>query len=169
MGALLAVLAMVALVSLSGAAAWVLRGDGVALQVARDLTDPEGDPVREVVDIMAGEDQVVAGGGAAGSADQVAPLLVEEGFVPAKACDVRIGGQGRVVGFSLPGSAADAFARMATGLEEAGWTTVPSGQDVCGTFVKEDGRLRWLLVSCSDAGGSASVVIQSAVDLGKEE
>ena len=46
---------------------------------------------------------------------------------------------------------------------------MPSGQDACGTFVKDEGDLRWLLVSCSQAGGQVSVVMQCAADVRKEE
>lgn len=175
--AMLLVALLLAAVAASGAAQRTFRDDGVAAALLQDLADSAGSPADQVQKLVQGEgaageaDADESRAGAAASAEELkvqAPLFAGEGFVPDDAFDVRVGGQGRVIGLNLPGTAAQAFSQMRQGLEEAGWTAVPSGQDACGSFVKETGLLRWLMVSCYQAKSQANVVVQCAVDVRKE-
>lgn len=73
--------------------------------------------------------------------------------------DVRVAAQGPVVGFVERSDAPSAFAALSAELEAAGWASVDSGRDDCGSFVKEEGRFTWLFVSCVWSGEATSVVI----------
>lgn len=168
LGAVLAVAVCIALVPVSGMlGAWV-GGGGQALRLAGALANSTEDPNQQVQRMLQGEgalDDAEQGASLA----QAAPLLAEQGLGALGQEDVRVGAQGRVVGFSLPGAPAGAFECISQELQKTGWRAVPSGQECCGTFVKEEGRLKWMLISCANAGEEASVVVQCAVDVRKEE
>lgn len=93
-----------------------------------------------------------------GFQEEVLPLAGRE--------DVRVSGQGAVVGFLERTGAATAFAALSAELEGAGWTPVQSGRDDCGSFVKDSGRFTWLFVSCVWTGEATSVVVSCAAPQG---
>lgn len=80
--------------------------------------------------------------------------------------DVRVAAQGPVVGFVERSDAPSAFAALSAELEAAGWASVDSGRDDCGSFVKEEGRFIWLFVSCVWSGEATSVVITCSASKG---
>lgn len=80
--------------------------------------------------------------------------------------DVRVAAQGPVVGFVERSDAPSAFAALSAELEAAGWASVNSGRDDCGSFVKEEGRFTWLFVSCVWSGEATSVVITCSASEG---
>ena len=80
--------------------------------------------------------------------------------------DVRVAAQGPVVGFVERSDAPSAFAALSAELEAAGWASVDSGRDDCGSFVKEEGRFTWLFVSCVWSGEATSVVITCSASEG---
>lgn len=80
--------------------------------------------------------------------------------------DVRVAAQGPVVGFVERSDAPSAFAALSAELEAAGWASVDSGRDDCGSFVKEEGRFIWLFVSCVWSGEATSVVITCSASEG---
>ncbi len=80
--------------------------------------------------------------------------------------DVRVAAQGPVVGFVERSDAPSAFAALSAELEAAGWASVDSGRDDCGSFVKEEGRFTWLFVSCVWSGEATSVVITCSASKG---
>ena len=169
--AVLVVLLMAAVYA-SGVVQRELGREGVASQLLQDLASPQDDPAQWLQGLIQGQEGASDSadeGAREGALERIAPLFAREGFVPKEADDLQVGGEGRVIGLCLPGTAAEGFSSMSKGLEEAGWTVVPSGQDACGTFVKDEGDLRWLLVSCLQAGGQVSVVVQCAADVRKEE
>lgn len=80
--------------------------------------------------------------------------------------DVRVAAQGPVVGFVERSDAPSAFVALSAELEAAGWASVDSGRDDCGSFVKEEGRFTWLFVSCVWSGEATSVVITCSASEG---
>ncbi|MCI2242771.1 hypothetical protein [Adlercreutzia faecimuris] len=86
--------------------------------------------------------------------------FAEELFAPEGALASYADEDGRVVGFSFPGSAADCAAMVAEAMGERGWLGVPSGVEGCVTFVRGEGSCRWAMVSCVDVPGGTSVVVQ---------
>ena len=80
--------------------------------------------------------------------------------------DVRVAAQGPVVGFVERSDAPSAFAALSAELEAAGWASVDSGRDDCGSFVKEEGRFTWLFISCVWSGEATSVVITCSASEG---
>lgn len=82
--------------------------------------------------------------------------------------DVRVGADGAVVGFCCPANAAEAFEEVSTDLGNRGWNLVESGSDRSATFVKREGRYRWLFVVCTDVAGETSVVVTND-GYGKED
>lgn len=66
---------------------------------------------------------------------------------------------GRVVGFWLAGDRAAAQESVAAALAAKGWTHVESGSEALSTFVKDDGRYRWLAVAYTAQTNGTSVVM----------
>lgn len=67
---------------------------------------------------------------------------------------------GSSVGILCRGTARALYDRLCGKLEENGWIHIESGQETVGTFVKEEGSLSWLLLSCSETGEWASAAVQ---------
>ena len=80
--------------------------------------------------------------------------------LPAGARDVRVNGDGSVVGYVMDESPPTAFKRLCSHMEDAGWTEVPLGSVLGATFVKEEGSCTWALASCVEVGCSTSVVFR---------
>lgn len=72
------------------------------------------------------------------------------------------GADGSIWGFVVEGDAADRFADVRSQMEERGWVQVESGVEACATFVREEGEIRWSLVSCSSADDLTTIVVQLA-------
>lgn len=66
---------------------------------------------------------------------------------------------GRVVGFWLAGDRTAARESVAAVLAAKGWTQVESGSEALSTFVKDDGRYRWLAVAYAAQASGTSVVM----------
>ena len=94
-----------------------------------------------------------------GFAEEVMPL---DGYA-----DVRVGAEGAVVGFTANAEPARAFEEVRRALCERGWTSVPSGSDAGGSFVKRAGPRTWAYVACVRTGETTSVVVQCAAIDGK--
>ena len=132
-----------------------------AVAIGRVLESP-------AVSVMA-EAAALAAPGAAGGVDgadglsaEVAETFEAELFALDGFADVRAMPDGRVVGFTADADAASACRSVADRLVAAGWTEVGSGVAQAGSFVKEEGDLRWAFVSCTGFGDSSSVVVQCA-------
>ncbi|WP_232050935.1 hypothetical protein [Arabiibacter massiliensis] len=98
---------------------------------------------------------------AEGAAGEALPEgFEEEALSLARRTEARVDGRAGIVGFSTEEDAAASFAAIAEELAAKGWEGVESGVPSCGTFVKGEGRHRWLFVSCVQVGGGASVVVQ---------
>lgn len=95
-----------------------------------------------------------------GFAQEVLPV---EGYA-----NLRVGADGSVAGFEMDGDPAQIFDELAQLLSDGGWTAVPSGNGVSGSFIKESGQYRWLDVSCVKAGDTTCVVVQCVPPDGKE-
>lgn len=65
-----------------------------------------------------------------------------------------------IAGAVLVSNAPTAFAEMTSSLEHAGWVAVPSGSQTSGSFVQEDGAVRWLFILCSQEGQTTTAVMQ---------
>ena len=96
--------------------------------------------------------------------DDAAPayFLEEIGLVDG-AYDVRASADGRVVGYSVDLDAQKAEQALTTLMSQSGWSEVPLGQDGAATFVKDDGRCTWALVTCTQAEGATCIVYRCVV------
>lgn len=72
------------------------------------------------------------------------------------------GADGGVWGFVVEGNAPDCFADVCSQMEGRGWVQAESGVEACATFVREEGEVRWALVSCSSADDLTTIVVQLA-------
>ena len=98
---------------------------------------------------------------AAESAPCRLPLYFEQEIgLPIGARDVRVNGDGSVVGYVMDESPPTAFNRIRSQMEDAGWTEVPLGSILGATFVKAGGSCTWALASCVEVGCSTSVVFR---------
>lgn len=73
--------------------------------------------------------------------------------------DARVSESGPVVGYSAADEPEEALASVEAELSSKGWTAVESGNAAAQTFVKGEGRYRWLSVSCTRVGEATSVVV----------
>ena len=99
---------------------------------------------------------------------QLPSAFVDEAGVPVGAREVRGTADGAVVGCVLEADAEAAFGEVSSVLESKGWTAVPLQGVVGATFVKGSGLLRWMLVTCTEAGEATAVVFRMA-DIGRGE
>ena len=83
----------------------------------------------------------------------------EIGFLPG-ARDVRVSGDGDIIGYVVPGYAHDVFERLVENMEAAGWASVPLGGVEGATFVKSAGTCTWTLCTCTQVGSDTSVVVR---------
>lgn len=91
-------------------------------------------------------------------------LLADEVVVLDGARDVRIDDSESVVGYVVDGVEAHVLERLASRMEDQGWTSVPMGE-VCGsTFVKQGGRCTWVLATCTQVGSAVSVVMRCVIE-----
>lgn len=81
----------------------------------------------------------------------------EVGFLPG-ARSVRASDGGAVVGYVVDGAADDVMGQLTAQMEGKGWTAVPLGEVEGATFMKSGGAFTWVLVTCTQAGSSTSVV-----------
>ncbi len=86
-------------------------------------------------------------------ADIAAEALSAEGAL----CSAASGGA--TLGFTRQGSAAENFAWAQGELGRKGWSFVPSGNNVAGTFVKGQGKYRWAALTCTEVGSGSSIVL----------
>ena len=98
----------------------------------------------------------------AGAADVPDAFAEEVGFLPG-ARDVRVSGDGSVVGYVVSQSCSDALDLIAEQMETGGWTAVSLGRVEGATFIKPEGVHRWALITCTQVDASTSVVVRSVV------
>lgn len=88
-------------------------------------------------------------------------FLSEVGLL-AHARDVRVYGEGQVVGYMVDCRAEEAMARIDEQMQKRGWSAVPLGGIDGATYVKNAGAYRWVLVNCPEIGSATSVVVRCA-------
>ena len=69
-------------------------------------------------------------------------------------------------GAGPPAGFEDEALRLEGRQDAKGWSGVRSGNEGSESFVKDDGRYRWMFVACVDAGGSTSVVVRYTTEEG---
>jgi len=74
--------------------------------------------------------------------------------------DVRVSDDGTVVGYLAKGGETEVMAQVAELFGLSGWQCVPLGAVTGATFVKDGGKLRWALVTCTGVGEWTSVVVR---------
>ena len=84
--------------------------------------------------------------------------FVEEAGFPSDAQELRSNGDGSVASCVLEADEEAALDAVAETLGAKGWVGVPLQGVVGATYVKSSGRLRWMLVTCTQAGDATSVV-----------
>ena len=85
--------------------------------------------------------------------------FAEELFDASEATEAYANEQGTVFGLVLPENADAAFAWICDRMAEGAWIRAESGTPGCASFVREDGPPSWALVTCTDVGAGASVVV----------
>lgn len=104
-----------------------------------------------------------------GRGDETVPPVFEEEVMPLSSCvDVRVAAEGRVVGFLSDERPEAEFALLSSMLRDRGWTSVSSGSELGGSFVKEGGTYIWAFVSCMGIGEGTSVVVNCLTADGEE-
>ena len=84
--------------------------------------------------------------------------FVQEGGFPAGAYELHSDASDMVVGCSLNAPKEKAFAAVCDVLAAKGWLCAPLRGTGGAVFVKQEGELRWMLVTCIQVGESTSVV-----------
>lgn len=114
-------------------------------------------------EILSAEDAVQVVESKASTFEADAPAWFEtELFSTDSAVECFAGADESIWGFVVEGNAADCFADISSQMEERGWIQVESGVEACATFVREEGKIRWALASCSSADGLTAIVVQLA-------
>ena len=121
-------------------------GFGIGLDAAELLQ--EGDPFAML-------DRIEAAVGE--SSPPPEPFAEEAGFPPG-AQEMRANADGLVVGCTLDAEEGAALELAAGVLVAKGWRPIPLQGASGATFVKQSGRLRWMLVTCTQVGDATSVV-----------
>ena len=85
-------------------------------------------------------------------------LFLQESGFPSDAYELHSDASGMVVGCSLDAPRNEALAAVCDVLAANGWACVPLQGTGGAVFVKQEGRLRWMLVTCLQIGDSTSVV-----------
>ena len=99
---------------------------------------------------------------AADGADVPEAFSREIGFLP-EARDIRVNGDGAVVGYVVPLEAEAASSQLLEHMAARGWTAVSLGELEGATFVKREGSYRWTLATCTQVDAVTSVVMRSVV------
>lgn len=115
---------------------------------ARDLVGA-GDPFEALLELE---------GVAGRSRFELPPWFEEEVGLPPDCRDVRADPCAGVMGCVVDGSSDRVFAGVRQGMQDAGWRVVPIGGVDGATFVKEEGRCRWVMVTCTQVGEATSIV-----------
>lgn len=144
-----------------GAAAFVAALIVGTVAIDRTLESPAVSVMAKAAALVA-PDAADGVDGAEGLSAEAVETFEAELFALDGLVDVRATSDGRVVGFAADADAASAYRSVADRLVAAGWVEVGSGVAHAGSFVKEEGDLRWALVSCTGFGDSSSVVVQCA-------
>lgn len=84
----------------------------------------------------------------------------EEIGVPPNAHDLRVSGDGSVVGYALDGEASAASQLIESNMKTKGWSMVELGGIEGATYLKETGRFRWALVTATQIGDTTSIVVR---------
>lgn len=90
--------------------------------------------------------------------DHLPGVFLQEGGFPADAYELRSDASGMVVGCSLDAPRNEALAAVCDVLAAKGWACVPLQGTGGAAFMKQEGQLRWMLVTCIQVGDSTSVV-----------
>lgn len=69
-----------------------------------------------------------------------------------------------VFGFSRPGTLPAVAEEVISQMLDRGWIVAEGDSSACISFVKEQGRATWALVTLSEANGFTTVVVQVMVD-----
>ena len=77
--------------------------------------------------------------------------------------DARANDTGRVVGYLVDDTSCETLDRIRENMGQAGWSEVSLGQAEGATFMKEDGRCPWALVTCTQVGSATAVVFRCLV------
>ena len=83
----------------------------------------------------------------------------EVGVLPG-ARDIRVDDAGLVVGYVVDGKAESVLAALDEHMRGNGWTCVSLGGRVGTTYLKDAGRCRWVLATCTQVDESTSVVMR---------
>lgn len=94
------------------------------------------------------------------SSGVVPAWFAEELFALSDMREVMANDAWTVVGFTLTGSAEQAFDEVSSRLAEKGWQGLESGVSGITTFFKEGGAVQWVMVSCTQVGEETSVVLR---------
>ena len=105
----------------------------------------------------------IEGVASAGDADVPAAFSEEIGFLPG-ASDIRVGGDGSVVGYTVSLSSSIAYEQVVAHMEARGWTTAALGDMQGATFVKQSGACTWALATCTQVGSSTSIVWRVVIE-----
>ena len=136
--------------------------DGSVAEAARAAPPGEGLIASELVD---GADPFASlerleRAGAVSSVEMPAYFKDEIGCIK-ESRDVRVSADESIVGYLVDKAAQETMELVRTHMEERGWAEVPLGKLDGATFVKEEGKCTWTLVTCVDTGSGTSVVHRS--------
>lgn len=76
------------------------------------------------------------------------------------ASEVAVSEGGAVVGYRVAGTADEVHRKIGESMAVRGWLETDLGSIRGATYTKKEGAYRWILVTCTQAGGLTSVVIR---------
>lgn len=76
------------------------------------------------------------------------------------ASEVAVSEDGAVVGYRVAGTADEVHRKIGESMAVKGWLETDLGSIRGATYTKKEGAYRWILVTCTQAGGLTSVVIR---------